>query len=88
MKKGGKEQFCKDLEKLFQRAFEEGNLAVALKVKELLARIYGFYMAEKGAVRSDVPQVPEMSQWSDEQLETFIQKLEASERGAERESVY
>ena len=68
----------KDLENLYALAMEKGNFAVALKVKELLGREQGLF---SGASRK---KKLSLENFSDEELDVFIQELERQEEGSGR----
>ncbi len=65
-------QYIKDLETIFQKAMEAENFSTALKAKELLARLQGFFTP------GDKPSIHEkpLDALSDTELEHLIQSLE------------
>ncbi|BDB95993.1 hypothetical protein [Candidatus Hydrogenosomobacter endosymbioticus] len=61
--------FVSEIEDLFHKAMETGKLSVALKAKEMLAKIKGLFQKKT----SDMKPV---SQWSDDEIQAVIDELE------------
>ena len=70
MKKNQKEQLIHDLEIIFHQSMASGKLSIALKTKELLGKLNGVIspLAKDG--------IKPLSQWSDEEIESFIRQVE------------
>ena len=66
-----KNKLIADLEEIFRRSMESGKLNVALKAKEIEAKINGLV--------SSHPSIKPISQWSDEEIESFIAQLTINE---------
>ena len=69
-----KKQWIMDLELIFQQAMSSGQLAIALKAKEILGKWAGF--GEKAVPPSSFKP---LSQWSVEEIESFLKQIEAQE---------
>lgn len=69
-----KKQWIMDLEMIFQQAMASGQLAIALKAKEILGKWADF--AEK---TQNTQSVKPISQWSICEIEAFLKQIEAQE---------
>lgn len=66
----------KDLEDIFNKAVKSGKLNVALKAKEMILKIRGFFSKKhKGACGAAKP----LADWTDEELYILLSQLEESE---------
>ncbi len=63
------EKTLNDLEHIYQMSFNEGNLALALKAKEIISKICGFFDKKKDTKPFDITKA------SEEELETIIAQL-------------
>ena len=67
-----KERMVCDLESIFEKAMAAENFTVALKAKELLAKVHGFF--DRGAsMASPKP----LKEWSQKELEALVAELES-----------
>ena len=77
IKKGmdSKENLKKDLEIIFDESMAAGKLSVALKAKELLAKLDGIFLSsrERGG---DLTRIKPLSQWSEQELKDFLNQLD------------
>jgi hypothetical protein len=69
-----KKQWIMDLELIFQQAMVSGQLAIALKAKEILGKWAGF--GEKEVPASSFKP---LSQWSVEEIESLLKQIESQE---------
>lgn len=70
-----KERLKEDLESIFKESMAAGKLNVALKARELLAKLDGIWLSirEKGEKGQ---RIKPLSQWSLEELQDFLDQLE------------
>lgn len=70
-----KDRLIQDLEMIFTRAMESENLSVALKAKEILAKIQGL-VPNSGTAASQKTRARSLSSLSEEELRTLLLELE------------
>ena len=70
-----KKQWMMDLELIFQQAMASGQLAIALKAKELLGKWAGLGQKPKAQTS-----LKPLSQWSISEIEEFLSQSEAEHR--------
>lgn len=68
------EKILKDLEEIYTLAMDQGHLAVALKVKELLGREQGLFLKRK---QLDPTDKVSLAKLSDEDLCHLMEEIEA-----------
>ncbi len=68
-----KDMLLEDLEKIFRKAMEKDNLSVALKAKEISAKIHGFF---SGKPPSDDTMKKSLAALSDEELLQLLERME------------
>jgi hypothetical protein len=70
-----REKIRQELEALFEKAMNSGNVSVALKAKEMMLKLC---QSSDG----DKPYKP-LSQWTDQEIEMFVLELEKDNVGSE-----
>jgi 3'-phosphoadenosine 5'-phosphosulfate sulfotransferase (PAPS reductase)/FAD synthetase len=77
IKKGAdpKENLKKDLEVIFDEAMAAGKLSVALKAKELLAKLNGIFLSSRER-EGNLTRIKPLSQWSEQELKDFLNQLD------------
>jgi len=66
------EDILNDLEYIYMQAMENGNLAVALKTKEILGREHGLFSQKKPPRKEEVT----LEDLSDEDIKRLIEEIE------------
>jgi hypothetical protein len=68
-----KTKFIRELEEIFKNAMQDGKLNVALKAKELLAKVKGMFSLGKSKNNA----IKSVCDWSDDEIQAIIQELES-----------
>lgn len=68
-----REQILKESEEIYQGAMNEGKWALALRAKELQAKILGLFKVPR------LPEVVRIQDMTEEQLQEFVTRLEKSD---------